>query len=855
MRYQNVTILPGVFYDSHGHIRRKLLECILQKCAESNSLTFGHFLKQLCKFSTKKSPSSAIRRLDFVLDILPTSSFRKKWYRGADRKTEKAIMSFFNSIYAYVIERYPALEFDSINMRDVVWTKAPRGTFLKADCLDRLLDISAELQVSDESLALYLWAFIEAHCWHDVGSSEKESYETFRNEFETLLKRHDKESLLALCLASEKKSESETAFEVAIDPRTKEKNKRKSLSDFKEQVGKNGDEVEPESLESLPELNSELRSQDGMMEAYRLLLFQVIKGKDEVQKLNAMSRYDQLEKQLPKIRDLEKKHTEVLGEIESWLESSGSRTEIPIAPDDLLISRIAAKSFLKKLEKAVEKTLKVRQANIELSKKELVEDLRVTGIEEPEELEHVSTMEGLARIRESLKTEMQVSMALYRMKQEGFDAGFIKDMSEEERVDLYERLVAASANPSLLKETLRYMTGENRFSGKLIDRQLSVALKTSEALMACGGSLPDSFWAMLQKLSPDNPFKKAGEGKFFELLQNAPEIDMEGLDQTALGQEEKLPEWLVGRILLSRLTKLRPEERIAFLAKRLRDAPQDADTGLIMIRTLCELERYREALYLGSIGARIAWPGLNDEMLREPLLRTLLEIGEKLEKENSLLRELLEDASWLVDSEEYILVFLYLIYQSHMEDVYFNFKYQSPDAMEAARSSYPILTDKLVALNERNLFLEEPTRDPNEDLVEEGRKALLKFDEAQEKPSCYSSWAPAFKYQAYFREYFQDIFQSVRRQDKINEFSSEEILAKAMAEGNLAKAEGDAARNMRRFIEEQIERLNIISEAFQTFSEKELRRGSLREAPSLEKENERVAENSILKAVYKRLTG
>ena len=828
MKFANVADFPTLFYDSSGNIRRDLLEEIFRYCAILNNLSYGNFIKQLCKWIGKKDLISASKRIEWLLDAVPTAEFRKKWYKKAEQKGPKNIKNFFNSLYMYVVEKYPILGIDNPDLEDIIWPHAVhaiegKSWFLKLERFPDLLEISRTKNISTEFLAMYIWAFMEAHAWYDLGSSENEDWPTFHLSLIDLLTKLDKVDLLSLCLP----------LPILETKQSKEMPPKNLVSHKKDSEIPQKKLLDPGSNPSTVPLfddndfdGSDENSLYQLLDKYKSALLEVLELKVEIQNLMAESRYDEMGEKLPVMKDYEQRLLNIYSEFESCFSSLGLTNGIPERPKDLFNSETVARDYLNSLYKAVKIALKDIRISLQTSKHKLITELQRAGIAVPDALGRAKSVEEIAQIKESLKEAIEISAAFQRVHIDGFGGVLIEAMSQNNRIAFFKKLAESSSDLDIIKQALEYMIAQNNsFSENLRETEFDIAVELAEKLLAGNNQLIDSFWLLLEDLAPDNFFKKLQVRGFFEVLRSAQNIDIDSLTKVAVNREDDLPDWLVNKIKIYRLENLVPEKRLNLLAEYIRKAPHEMEATLLMVRTLCDLERYKEALYLALICSRMGWPMLADEVMEKPFLKVLLDISDEIDKEGPLFYEMLEDLTWWELTNERTIILLYLLYKSHIDDIYFNLVYQAPEAIEVAREAYPLLTKELMTLNENNLDNQTPKSIPAEnEIIEKARSALLEFEEALKKPSCYKNWAPALKYQNYFRRRMKKIFDDLMHSKSFTDFSPDDIINEAMVEENLPEAEGDAARNMKRFLEEQLERLLIIKSSLDLIPLKKLKK-------------------------------
>ncbi len=262
-----------------------------------------------------------------------------------------------------------------------------------------------------------------------------------------------------------------------------------------------------------------------------------------------------------------------------------------------------------------------------------------------------------------------------------------------------------------------------------------------------------------------------------------------------------LPAAMQGRIRRRRASSLRGEARVRELAALMRELPVESGVLETLLEALLSEGRSAEALLLASVGARRGWLEGAGTLPKRVAIDALLDATERGDTE--LIAELLlADIGWLTSSDEEVALLAWLLRrgadlepEGGFADALIDLRYRASSRLDAAERRFPGLM--------RRVF-----RADGQAVDGTARDALEELDRDFEKPSCYSNWAEARRYQDYFRQRIEAVLATtpVGRIDAM----PEELIDEARTESNLMVVEGDARNAMRRFLANQLDRLETL---------------------------------------------
>jgi len=846
--FQEVTAFPALFFDNSNMLRENLIEKILNGAANSHKMSSGLFLKILTKITNIKSKTITKNRFNLVTENIASSDFRKKWYTRIEKSRKKLdLQSFYNYAFDYVVKKHKGLGVNSDENRDNFWEFQSKrdgkstACFLKKDGFKKILNSAFELEISNELMALYIWSFWEAHVWYDLGGNQSQRAEPFLAQLQDILIEFEAESILKLCLPLPTKcAQKPDEHDLEIIQEVIEVSSEAGLETKNYII--NADQPAPPSCIS--------HNSPEELFQYAEMLMAIHELREETRKSLSENRYRDLRELSNKLEDSEALIDERRTALDNWLNSQGIDSSVlPSPPENLLQDRLNSEEYLNSLDRLINKNLADAEKSLEVSRENFSREIKKAGFEVPKEIEKIGSENEFKKFEKVWRPKIETAKVLERCVSGGIQNSAIETLDIKRRLKVYTRLLGSIEASEKIAQVFKFILNDPDAFRSTDPEAKQTFVSYIDKFIQMKIPLPVGTWLFIKEMGSEEILIELSTRGLFDLLEEIQDIDMGGLSIMIEDKLEFLPKKLANRINIYRLEDLDANIRMPHLIKSLLEGSEIEQTVKMLFRNLCELNKFGEAIYLASLYKRIEFSIFSNEELHDPLVMLMLEATNRGDGDNSILDNMLDDFEWLTYRDQDILSLLYMLLKNGKYSSYINLIYQASNEIETARQKYPILIDYLVKANEKRSSDKSEFTKVKQNVIDDGKKALDEFLRELDKASCYSSWPPAAKYQKYFRNILKSSLAKINKRNKLPDLNPDILIEDAKSKG-LTEAKGTAIVNMRRYLQKQILRLNLIFEGSQVFDFQQLQKDYKDNFKDIEKEFASVIPQKTISLVY-----
>ena len=482
----------------------------------------------------------------------------------------------------------------------------------------------------------------------------------------------------------------------------------------------------------------------------------------------------------------------------------------PIAiPDHAFSDQLVAQSYLRRLDGELAKAEQLRKARLADSVARLRMECQELGIPAPEQLEGVtspSELEALERVVGPQLNAERVFVALTDNRRDSLDRLICLPL--ESRLRLYDRALNTGQAPALLLEALLW----DKEAARKAPNGHQLLASAIRGRLESGEGLPAGTWQVLGGLYGDLT-QLVVLTRLDGYLTRCSEatLDLEGLASTMATIPDDIAaplRWTLRRIQL----RSQPiGKRVEGLAQLAMESDRQADTLRELLSTLLDAERYREGILLAAFLIRVGISGASDRYISDALLICLLETEDPPEGARDVAKVVLAEIGSLATESDDIVVLLYLTIKYGFDSMSTDLQYQKAKELEALARRRPALLRgwimPMLATPPETAFDQAAVAD-----VQTARKALDDWNHAMQKNSCYIAWPTATDYQRHFRAILEEAMDAVRIGRPRPAVTPEHLIDQVASANRITRAQGKARRAMLKFIDEQLQRLELVEQ-------------------------------------------
>lgn len=535
--------------------------------------------------------------------------------------------------------------------------------------------------------------------------------------------------------------------------------------------------------------------------------------------------------------ELERLETEVTSQVRRLEGITEGTLRLTVPDASVLASEDAFGEWLADTQKRCRANTEQATRVLESMRNELRRELADAGIEEPEDLVEARDIQRVRELREEYASELTIRTAVQRALSKGLAQARFDRLAADERLEAYRLLADESPSHELAIQVL----GDRELAAGLAEPAAEVLLQLTGELAAAGRPPPPGAISMIASALADPIEKLSGAGVLDALESMGGEV-VDELSKVFSGEETALPEGLRHRLQLHAILQLPPRDRLPLLARDLEHRPEASSLRAALFRTLAELGRHGEAVYLAGLLARTGDSTFIDEDISRDQLVWLLMSPASWSECAEPAAAILSDWTWWLERDELVATLLYLLRSYGLHDEIINFQFAEVSACETAARRFPALVGHLLRA--------EPEIESSEQRA--ARFALSELRHELARESCYSNWVNAVAYQSHFRTVFEGMLRELALGGEVDLRPRPSEIIDEGAGNGVPEATGAARRAMVRFLEDQLERLRLIARVLPSTSLEALEHDEEAWREELADEAAEIDPGSILAEVYRR---
>ena len=584
-------------------------------------------------------------------------------------------------------------------------------------------------------------------------------------------------------------------------------------------------------------------------------LYAILDGNQELERLMVAADYAGISR-VAQQTDGNKAHFQTLLEqIRSKFTEYDESFALDEPVSDVFRSEPNARNFIKTFLSSIDESLKKSVVKLKERKDRMRAKFQELGVPVPDDLEQVRNLEELNRLDEEWKPRLRIEDVYVGCVTRGVEGAGLETLFPSQRNDLLKRLVRKNTGNAVMMSFLIDWTVKNR---DIINEE-DIAFKSiyMEILRACLENDHDitvGAWRPFQGGDMVQIFDMLKDSGLFSLLENSRTMDEEGFLENFGDHDNELPSGLKIRLSLASIKKLNPKDRVRRIAALVAQHTEREDLHLALLRELFSASRVKEGFFLAKLLSLSDLAYSMEGYIKSPFMDLCLDSVDGDDFSNSVFYEILENLEWVdhedgTMNEKDILILFYIFWRGHLDSQFMNFRYHFADDINKCQARHPVLVDYLITACDR--LEANNVEDPEDtEIVEAGRKALIDFKRNLKRISCYSNWLPGSKYQSYINQALSGALAQTRREGTVPEIDIDEVIRNAQQEFDLNVAKGDAARNLKRYFWQQMDRIRLINDALGQVSYKDLEEKPTAISERMEKEAGGVSDSSLMKKVY-----
>ncbi|WP_375767764.1 hypothetical protein NR798_39760 [Archangium gephyra] len=600
------------------------------------------------------------------------------------------------------------------------------------------------------------------------------------------------------------------------------------------------------------------------VEALRGLVEQIQSATRESTALLARGRIEQMVEMAPRLLSLKDLIAQHVRAVEEKLAAHEVASPGPF-PEAAVSELLLGEAYLSALNDCLQQAESRGTLKLQQQRAELIAEFERLELKPPEDLPGIKTLRELRARQDELKPLLDEQRAfrqllssdekLARQARESLSLlkrlEFYENKAREERSSQTSR---ALRRPKDLLEALKWdgvaLAHEPARGRRLLDSAL-IAVLDQEL------PIPQGTWRLFSSLcEAGGVVERLKELDVLPYLTIVPEAlyDAEGLYDVVGSARERLPADLRGVLARIEISRLPLSERIPRLAAMALDGQLAEPLLTELLSALVQMERHADAVLLASMAVH-ASRRLQVGPAYESLLVFLVELADRSTAAHEFIgQNFLQDASWLHERTDEVVVLLYLAIRTGNRGPFENLQFLKSELLREAERFRPALVGRwLMPELKSGAPVDHVAR---QQALSSARQALKEWDHDLRKESCYRSWDYASDYQRLFKDRLTQLFEELEKSGSFQELDPLVFIEEVGREQRLPEARHPALPPMKKYLVDQMYRLKRIEDALPYLGGLPIREGLSRNEPDLhselKQELQRLPGNSALRYIYQR---
>lgn len=346
-------------------------------------------------------------------------------------------------------------------------------------------------------------------------------------------------------------------------------------------------------------------------------------------------------------------------------------------------------------------------------------------------------------------------------------------------------------------------------------RALDAVVARARAELEAGTAIPAALWALAHRI--DNRRLAEAAARLLSSFSDVEPSRAALSELSALVGVESLPAALRISLHLDVLSPLEPGRRARELARFAIENPDDLRVALALCESLLAVGRPEQAWLVMDTYVRRDLHISRPRGWGEGMRMLLVERMDASDSPTSLLEQVLDWRSWVQDEDDLTVFFYLAVRLGRGREVTYGF----PQLSESLRAMRPELVRSWI----------EPSLERRPSLLADdvimrrwraGHQAVVEWDAAIQKPSCYAAWGHARDYQVHFRAWLEERLSEGLTGADAAAVSPGDVIDAIRQRHSLPTALRSAADNMETYLAEQLGRIEAMRTALATSGERDL---------------------------------